>query len=63
MEILVVVLSIVAILAVVRANAYKMSLKAFADWHRNKGYPMPTDEELKESSRGVVNQIFKSKGK
>lgn len=63
MEILIVVLSIVTIIALVRVKAYKMSLKALADYYRNKGYPMPTDEELKESSRGVIEQRLNLKEK
>lgn len=63
MEIAIVILVVALISALLREKAYKIALKTLADYYRKKGYPMPTDEELRESSHKTISQMFKLKEK
>ena len=40
-------------------TANKFALKSFGLYYRKKGYPQPTDEELKACSREVLQKLFK----
>ena len=41
------------------AVANRLATKTLGHYLRKKGYPMPTDEELKECSREVLENIFR----
>ena len=53
------VLTVCLVLNIGYAAVNRLAMKTLGHYFKKMGYPMPTDDELKECSREVLKNIFR----